>query len=86
MLHDKDIAKIQEIKIFFKDTWVSPEFFKEYLDLFKISKASKIFKSVKETGVPFGDIINLLLILSSLELMRNFSYIKRMLMNSKIIR
>jgi hypothetical protein len=63
MLHDKDIAKIQELKIFFKDTWVSPEFFKEYLDLFKISKASKIFKSVKETGVPFGDIINLLLIL-----------------------
>ena len=63
MLHDKDIAKINEIKIFFKDTWTSPEFFKEYLDLFKINKASKIFKSVKETGVPFWDIINLLLIL-----------------------
>ena len=63
MLQDKDIAKIQEIKIFFKDTWISPEFFKEYLDLFKISKASKIFKSAKETGVPFWNIINLLLIL-----------------------
>jgi len=63
MLQNKDIAKIQEIKIFFKDTWVSPEFFKEYLDLFKIYKTSKIFKSVKEAGVPFGDIINLLLIL-----------------------
>lgn len=63
MLQDKDIAKIQEIKIFFKDTWISPEFFKEYLDLFRISKASKIFKSVKETGVTFGDIISLLLIL-----------------------
>jgi len=63
MLQNKDIAKIQEIKIFFKDTWISPEFFKEYLDLFKITKASKIFKSVKETGIPFWDIINLLLIL-----------------------
>lgn len=55
MLRNKDIAKIKEIKIFFKDTWVSPEFFKEHLDLFKINKASKIFKSVKETGVPFWD-------------------------------
>ncbi|MEA3317614.1 MAG: transposase [Bacteroidota bacterium] len=63
MLQNKDIAKIQEIKIHFNDTWISPEFFKKYLDLFKINKASKIFKSVKETGVPFGEVINLLLIL-----------------------
>ena len=63
MLQNKDIAKIQEIKIFFKNTWVSPEFFKKYLDLFKINKTSKIFKSAKEAGVPFGDVINLLLIL-----------------------
>ncbi len=63
MLHDKDIAKINEIKIFFKDTWTSPEFFKENLDLFKINKASKIFKSVKETGVPFWEVVSLLLIL-----------------------
>jgi hypothetical protein len=63
MLQNKDIAKIQEIKIFFNDTWISPEFLKKYLDLFKITKTSKIFKSVKETGVPFIDIIHLLLIL-----------------------
>ena len=63
MLQNKDITKIQEIKMFFKDTWVSPEFFKEYLDLFKFHKATKIFKSVKSAGVSFTEIINLLLIL-----------------------
>ncbi len=35
MLQNKDITKIQDIKIFFKDAWTTPEFFKEYLDLFK---------------------------------------------------
>lgn len=63
MLQNKDITKIQEIKMFFKDTWISPEFFKGYLDLFKINKASKIFNSVKKTGIAFKDVINLLLIL-----------------------
>ncbi len=44
MLQNKDITKIQEIKMFFKDTWVSPEFFKEYLDLFKFHKISIKFR------------------------------------------
>ncbi len=36
MLQNKDITKNQEIKMFFKDAWTTSEFFKEYLDLFKI--------------------------------------------------
>ncbi len=54
MLQNKDITEIQEIKMFFKDSWTTLEFFKEYLDLFKINKTSKIFKSVKSTGVTFS--------------------------------
>ncbi len=63
MLQNKDIAKIQEIKILFQENWIKPEFFKRHLDLFKFSKASKIFISIKKSGVPFWDIMKLLLIL-----------------------
>ncbi len=37
MLQNKDIAKIQEIKTRFKDSWITLEFFKEHLELFNIS-------------------------------------------------
>ena len=64
MLQNKDIAKIQEIKFLFNDNWIKPEFFQEYLKMFKFSKTSKIFLAVKKTGVPFWEIMKLLLILS----------------------
>jgi hypothetical protein len=63
MLRNKDIAKIQEIKTLFQVSWIKPEFFKDQLDLFKFSKSTKIFKSVKKDGVPFWDIMKLLLVL-----------------------
>ncbi len=63
MLQNKDITKIQEIKTLFKDRWTEPEFFSKHLDLFHFSKSSKIFKAVKKSGVPFWDIMKLLLIL-----------------------
>jgi len=63
MLQNKDIVKIQEIKTLFKDSWIKPEFFKEHLELFKFSKTSKIFLAIKKSGVPFWDVMKLLLIL-----------------------
>ena len=63
MLQDKDIAKIQEIKTFFTDSWIQPEFFSKQFELFTFTKASRIFQAVKKSGVPVWDIIRLLLIL-----------------------
>lgn len=54
MLQNKDIAKTQEIKAFFKDTWRQPEFLVKYLELLNFSKTSKLFKFVKQSGVPSG--------------------------------
>jgi len=63
MLQDKDIAKIQEIKTLFTDSWIQPEFFSKQIGLFDFTKASKIFMAIKRSGVPVWDIIKLLLIL-----------------------
>lgn len=63
MLRNKDIAKIQEIKTLFTDSWVRPEFFSKQIELFDFTKASKIFNAIKKSGVPVWDIIKLLLIL-----------------------
>jgi hypothetical protein len=63
MLRNKDIAKIQEIKTLFTDSWVRPEFFSKQIELFDFTKASKIFKAIKKGGVPVWDIVKLLLIL-----------------------
>ncbi len=63
MLPNKDIAKIQEIKTFFTDSWIQPEFFSKQFELFNFTKASRIFQAVKKSGVPVWDIIRLLLIL-----------------------
>ena len=52
MLQNKDITKIQEIKTLFKDTWIQPDFFSKQIELFHFTKASKIFKSIKQSGVP----------------------------------
>ena len=63
MLRHKDIAKIQEIKTLFTDSWIQPEFFSKQIELFNFTKASKIFMAIKKSGVPVWDIIKLLLIL-----------------------
>ena len=63
MLRNKDIAKIQEIKTLFTDSWIQPEFFSKQIELFNFTKASKILKAIKKSGVPAWDIIKLLLIL-----------------------
>ncbi len=63
MLQNKDIAKIQEIKTLFKDSWIQPEFLSEHLKILKFSKTSKLFSAVKKSGVPFWDVMKLLLVL-----------------------
>jgi len=63
MLQSKDITKIQEIKTLFQDSWIQPEFFSKQIELFNFTKASKIFKAIKKSGVPVWDIMKLLLIL-----------------------
>lgn len=68
MLQDKDIAKIQEIKILFQDSWTQPEFFSKHLELFKFSKTSKLFLSVKESGVPFWEVMKILLVLPFMDI------------------
>jgi len=68
MLQNKDIAKIQEVKTFFKDTWIQPEFFVKHLELLNFSKTSKLFKSVKQSGVPFWDLIKLILSLPFMDM------------------
>jgi len=42
---------------------MQPEFFSKQIELFDFTKASKIFKAIKKSGVPVWDIIKLLLIL-----------------------
>lgn len=68
MLQNKDIIKIQEIKIFFRNNWTQPEFFLKHLELFKFSKTSKLFSSVKASGVPFWDILKVLLVLPFMDI------------------
>ena len=63
MLQTKDIAKIQEIKTFYKETWVQPEFFAKHLELFHFKKSSLLFNSVKSSGVHYWDLLKVLLIL-----------------------
>ncbi len=63
MLQNKDIAKIQEIKIFFNKRWTQVEFFSKQLDLFHFSKTSKIFSLIKQSGVPAWDVLKLLFVL-----------------------
>jgi hypothetical protein len=68
MLQNKDIAKIQEIKTLFQDSWTQPEFFSKHLELFKFSKTSKLFLSVKQCGVPFWEIMKILLVLPFMDI------------------
>lgn len=68
MLQNKDIAKTQEVKTFFKDTWRQPEFLIKHLELLNFSKTSKLFRSVKRSGVPFWELIKLVLALPFMDM------------------
>lgn len=68
MLQNKDITKTQEIKTFFKDTWTQPDFFIRHLEILNFHKSSKLFKAVKKSGVPFWDLMKLILILPFMDI------------------
>ena len=68
MLQNKDIAKTQEVKTFFKDTWRQPEFFVKHLELLNFPKTPKLFRSVKQSGVPYWDLIKLIPILPFMDM------------------
>jgi hypothetical protein len=63
MLQNKDIIKIQEIKTLFKDSWIQPDFFSKQIELFNFTKASNIFKTIKQSGIPIWDLLKLLFVL-----------------------
>jgi hypothetical protein len=63
MLQAKDIAKIQEVKTFFKNSWTQPEFFAKHLKLFDFKKSSSLFSSVKTSGISFWELMKTLLLL-----------------------
>lgn len=62
MLQNKDITKVQEIKTYFKNSWLEPEFLSKHFNLLHFSKTSLLYSSVKECGVPFWDLLKLILI------------------------
>ncbi len=63
MLHNKDIAKIEEIKGIFDRKWVTPEYLSNHLDILKFKKTSKSFSWTKKSGIPFQELIGTLLVL-----------------------
>jgi hypothetical protein len=63
MLQNKDIAKVQEIKTFFNDSWTQAEFFSNQLSLFKFSKTTKFFTSIKKHGISAWDILSVLFVM-----------------------
>ncbi len=62
MLQNKDITKVQEIKTYLKNSWLEPEFLSKHFNLLHFSKTSLLYSSVKECGVPFWDLLKLILI------------------------
>ena len=63
MLQNKDIAKIQEIKTFFDDSWTQADFLSKQLALFKFSKTSKFFTNIKKSGISVWDILSVLFVM-----------------------
>jgi len=63
MLQNKDIAKIQEIKTFFDDSWSQPEFLAKQLELFNFSKTSIIFSRIKGSGISAWEILKILFVM-----------------------
>ncbi len=68
MLQNKDIAKIQEVKAIFKDSWVQPEFFHDHLKLFKFSKSSKLFVSAKKSVIAFWGLMRIMIMLPFMDI------------------
>ncbi len=58
MLHHEDITKTKEIKIKFKENWLSRDYLISHLEILGYSKIKKRFGSCKKSGICCADIKN----------------------------
>jgi hypothetical protein len=63
MLQCKDISKIQELKLKFKNNWLDSNFLLRLLDLIEFHKIGKRFNICKQSGISFTELMSLLLVL-----------------------
>lgn len=75
MLQSEDISKINEIKGLYSERWIQPEFMKEHINRLKVSSKSKLFTSIKTSGVGFWTLFNVLLLFPFMDVKNVKSYI-----------
>ena len=63
MLHHEDITKTKEIKIKFKENWLSRDYLISHLEILGYSKIKKRFESCKRSGISFDSLVSTLLVL-----------------------
>lgn len=63
MLQSEDIAKVQEVKGKFNKFWLDTDYLQGYLNILGFHQIRKKFKSCKQSGYSFGDLISTLLLL-----------------------
>ena len=63
MLQSEDIAKVQEVKGKFNKFWLDADYLQSYLNILGFQQIKKKFKSCKQSGYCFGDLISTLLFL-----------------------
>ncbi len=66
MLQHEDISKINEIKTFFKDSWLQPGVLSKQINLIKFKQSLSVFKSIKSSGIGFYDIFRVLIFMPML--------------------
>jgi hypothetical protein len=63
MLLHEDIYKTKEIKIKFKENWLSQDYLISHLEILGYSKIKKRFESCKKSGISFDSLVSTLLVL-----------------------
>jgi len=63
MLQSEDIAKVQEVKGKFNKFWLDTDYLQSYLNILGFQQIKKKFKSCKQSGYSFGNLISTLLLL-----------------------
>ena len=63
MLHHEDITKIQELKVKFKNVWLSSEYLQAHLNILGFDKVRSKFNWLKKSGYSFDSLISMLLVL-----------------------
>ena len=76
MLLHEDISKTKEIKIKFKENWLSQDYLISHLDILGYSKIKKRFESCKKSGISFDSLVSTLLVLPIIGLNTIFSLTK----------